>query len=76
MQHQGQNLSKRSTAGTTGLLASQAVVTADEIERHIAAGKRMQAEAIAAGLSGVFRRFGALFQRRPARHETAVPHGA
>lgn len=83
MQHQSQGLAKGPTAGTTGIIDSTAIVSAAEIERHIAAGKRMQAEAIAAFLTAAFRRVGALFQRRPAgrgahrpAHRPAVPHGA
>jgi hypothetical protein len=77
MQHQSQGLDKRPTAGTTGLLSSQLVISSGDIERHIAEGKRMQAEAIAAFLTAGFRRIGSLFQRRPAAaHEPAVPHGA
>jgi hypothetical protein len=77
MQHQSQGLDKRPTAGTTGLLSSQLVISSGDIERHIAEGKRMQAEAVAAFLSGLFRRLGAIFQRRsgPAG-DTAMPHGA
>lgn len=66
MQHQSQDLSKGPTAGKTGAtITADAVVTSEEIERHIAAGKRMQAEAIAAFLSGAFRRLAALV---PPRH--------
>jgi hypothetical protein len=77
MQHQNQGPSKGPTAGKTGLLANQAVITAEEIERHIAEGKRMQSEAIAAGLRAVFRRLGLRFQRRPAAsHEAPLAHRA
>jgi len=77
MQHQSQDLSKGPTAGKTGLYIDHVVISGEEIERHIAEGKRMQAEAVAAFLSGLFRRLGAVFQRRsgPAG-ETAMPHGA
>lgn len=77
MQHQSQGLAKGPTAGTTGLLHDDVVISSDEIERHIALGKQMQAEAIAAMLTGAFRRLGALFQRRPAAtHEPGLPHRA
>lgn len=82
MQHQSQGLAKGPTAATTGIVDSTVIITApiisaEEIERHIAEGKRMQAEAIAAFLKAAFRRIGALFQRRPAhRPQPAVPHGA
>ena len=77
MQHQSQGLSKGPTAGTTGLLSSQVVISSGDIERHIAEGKRMQAEAIAAFLTAGFRRIASLFQRRSvASHEPAVPHRA
>jgi hypothetical protein len=77
MQHQSQGLSKGPTAGKTGLYVDHVVISGEEIERHIAAGKRMQAEAIAAFLSGLFRRLGLLFQRRAATSsDTAMPHGA
>jgi len=79
MQHQSQGLAKGPTTGTTGLYDEFPVFSAEEIERHIAAGKRMQAEAIAAFLSAAFRRVGALFQRRPAErgdHQPVVPHRA
>jgi hypothetical protein len=42
------------------------VITGEEIERHIAEGKRMQSEAIAAFLSSAFRRLTALFAPRHA----------
>ena len=87
MQHHSQGLAKGPTTGTTGLLHHDAVFAADEIERHIARGKQMQAEAIAAMLTAAFRRLGDLVQRRPLAHgraghhpatghEPAVPHGA
>lgn len=84
MQHQSQDLSKGATTGktgtsittdaaTAGAMTSDAALTSAEIERHIAAGKRMQAEAIAAFLSGGFRRLAALFAPRhdhaPVREE-------
>lgn len=78
MQHHSQGLAKGPTAGTTGLLHHDllhgAVFSADDIERHIARGKQMQAEAIAAMLTAAFRRLGGLVQRRPAGHGAAVGH--
>lgn len=77
MQHQSQDLSKGPAAGKSGLLIDRVVISRDEIERHIAYGKQLQAETMAAILSGAFRRIGAAFHRRPvAGHETAVSHGA
>lgn len=74
MQHQNQDLSKGPTAGKTGITtATDAAITSAMIERHIADGKRMQAEAIAAFLTRTFRRLGALLPPRhnhaPAREE-------
>jgi hypothetical protein len=77
MQHQSQDLLKGSTAGKTGLLINPVAITGEEIERHIAHGKQLQAEAIGALLTGAFRRLGAVFQRRPvSARDTAMPHGA
>ncbi|GAB4370276.1 MAG: hypothetical protein Kow00114_30510 [Kiloniellaceae bacterium] len=77
MQHQSQDLSKGPTAGKTGILVSGTVITGAEIERHIAEGKRMQAEAIAAFLSAAFRRLAGLFHRRGASGTgSAMPHSA
>lgn len=77
MQHRSQGLAKGPTAGTTGFLHDDVVISSDEIERHIAIGKQMQAEAIAAFLTAGVRRLSALFQRRPAAtHEPAMPHRA
>ncbi|MGE5766644.1 MAG: RSP_7527 family protein [Bacteroidota bacterium] len=87
MQHRSQGLAKGPTAGTTGLLHDGVAFSADDIERHIARGKQMQAEAIAAMLTAAFRRLGGLVQRRPAGHGStghrptgghapAVPHRA
>lgn len=64
MQHQSQGLNKGPIAGNTGILISNTAISGDEIERYIAEGKRMQAEAIAGFLTGVFRRIGAAFHRR------------
>ncbi|MGF1628313.1 MAG: RSP_7527 family protein [Kiloniellaceae bacterium] len=77
MQHQSQDLSKRPTTGKSGLYIDNVVISADEIERHIAEGKRMQSEAVAAFLTGLFRRLGGAFQRRSGHAgKTAMPHGA
>lgn len=77
MQHQSQDLSMGPTAGKTGILVSGTVITGAEIERHIAEGKRMQAEAIAAFLTASFRRVAGLFHRRgDSGAESAMPHGA
>ena len=77
MQHQSQDPAKGLNAGTTGSMFRDAVVSSEEIERHIAEGKRLQAEAIAAFLRGCSRRIGAVFQRPTAGpSESAVPHRA
>jgi len=77
MQHQSQDLSMGPTAGKTGILVSGAVISSAEIERHIAEGKRMQAEAIAAFLTASFRRVAGLFYRRgDSGAQSAMPHGA
>jgi len=77
MQHQSQDLVKGPTAGKTGLFANAVVVSHDDIERHIAEGKRMQAEAIAGFLAAAFRRLGTAVSRRPAASgDSALPHGA
>ena len=77
MQHQSQDLSKGPTAGKTGVFLNRVVIDNDEIERHIAHGKQLQAEAIAAFLSSAFRRLGTAFHRRPTRSgDTAMPHRA
>ncbi len=72
MQHQSQDLSKGPTAGKTGILVDDAVISSTDIERYIAQGKRMQAEAIAASLTSAFRRVSALFQGRQAKDMTPV----
>ncbi|WP_193371275.1 RSP_7527 family protein [Pelagibius marinus] len=75
MQHQSQDLSKGPNAGKTGIyLSSDKVITAEEIERHIAKGKRMQAEAIAALLSSAFRRLTTLFPPRHAQTPVREEH--
>ncbi len=63
MQHQSQGSAKGLTAGTAGILINDRAISAAEIERHIAAGKRMQAEAIAGFFKRCYRRlrgFGSL----------------
>lgn len=69
MQHQNQDLSKGSAAGKTGILINDAVIRSSDIEYHIAQGKRMQAEAIAASLSAAVRRVSALFSTRSAEQQ-------
>lgn len=77
MQHQNEGLGKGPTAGNTGLFYDLPAISSDEIERHIAQGKRMQAEAIAALFTAAFRRLGTTFQRRPAAPgDAGVPHRA
>lgn len=86
MQHPIQDPAKGPRAGTAGirpeaplvngLLFADPVASADEIERHIAEGKRLQAEAIAAMLRALFRRLAAPLRRRPARHGGDLPAGA
>lgn len=75
MQHHSQDLSKGPTAVKTGIyVSSSTVITGEEIERHIAEGKRMQAEAIAAFLSSAFRRLTALFPPRHAQTPVREEH--
>jgi hypothetical protein len=76
MQHQSQDFTKKSNAGITGTFAIDSAIEPADIERHIARGKQMQAEAIAALLKGAFRRLGSLIPARtdpgtraPAAHE-------
>jgi hypothetical protein len=79
MQHQSQDLAKGPKAGTSGILISYEAISSETIERHIAEGKRLQAEAIAAFVRGAFHRVGALFQRHQTNHTAgngAVPHRA
>jgi len=78
MQHQSQGFETATAAGKAGIVDSGAVITSVEIERHIAAGKRMQAEAIAAFLKGGVRRLARLFHHdRSAKDTDALPavHG-
>lgn len=75
MQHQKQDLTKGPTAGTTGIyVTTDAVITSEQIERHIAEGKRMQAEAIAAFLTGAFHRLGTLLPLRHAQSPVREEH--
>ncbi|MGF1592977.1 MAG: RSP_7527 family protein [Kiloniellaceae bacterium] len=76
MQHPIHDPAKGPRAGTAGIHFADPVATADEIEHHIAEGKRLQAEAIAAMLRAAFRRLAAPFRRRPARHGGDLPAGA
>jgi hypothetical protein len=62
MQHQSQGFENGTAAGTTGIFDQTSLVSSAEIERHIARGKRMQAEAIAAFFRGGFRRLALLIQ--------------
>jgi hypothetical protein len=72
MQHQSQDLTKGPIAGKTGIIFTDTVISSAEIERYVAEGKRMQAEAVAAFLTGLVRRVGGVF-RRSATTESAVP---
>jgi len=75
MQHHSQDLSKGPTAVKTGTtIISETVITPEEIERHIAEGKRMQAEAIRVFLGGAFRRLTALFPPRHAQTPVREKH--
>ncbi|MGD1878229.1 MAG: RSP_7527 family protein [Kiloniellaceae bacterium] len=77
MMHQSQDLTNGARAGKTGILINGTAISGADIERHIAEGKRMQAEAIAGFLTGLFSRIGATFRRRAdSGAETAMPHGA
>lgn len=69
------------SAGKSGLLVRDETISSEVIERHIAEGKRLQAEAIAAFLRGGFARVAAVFQRHPHQagapaSNGAVPHRA
>ncbi|MEQ8356876.1 MAG: hypothetical protein RH942_15145 [Kiloniellaceae bacterium] len=64
MQHQNQAPLKGTFAGKTGFHDNGFVVTNADIERHIAEGKRLQAEAVAALFAGGWRRLSALFRLR------------
>ena len=75
MQHHSQN----DKTGTAGILATDVVITSDVIERHIAEGKRLQAEAVAAFLRGSFARVASVFHRNQADDTAnggAMPHRA
>jgi hypothetical protein len=81
MQHQTQDLAKGPKAGTSGMLVSHETISSETIERHIAEGKRLQAEAVSAFVRGAFARIAAAFQRHPAQAGDtagtgAVPHRA
>jgi hypothetical protein len=76
MQHPNQDPAKGPRAGTAGIHFPDPVASADEIERHIAEGKRLQAEAIAAMLRALFRRLAVAFRRPPRRHDGELPAGA
>lgn len=67
MQHHSQ---RPANGSTTGILVNDGMISSDAIERHIAEGKRLQAEAIAAFLRGCVARVGAAFHR-PQAGETA-----
>jgi len=63
MQHQSQSPAKGYETATAYVIPTERVIGSDEIERHIAEGKRLQAEAIAAFFAGCARRIGAVFHR-------------
>ena len=63
MQHQSQGFENGTAAGTNGIVNQIGQISSAEIERHIAEGKRMQAEAIAAFIRGGFRRLALLVQQ-------------
>jgi hypothetical protein len=71
-----QHPAKGSNAGTTGYLVSHETISSETIERHIAEGKRLQAEAIAAFVRGAFSRVAAAFQRAPAQASDTAGNGA
>lgn len=78
MQHHSQSQNNKPA---TGILVSAETISSETIERHIAEGKRLQAEAIAAFFRSCFTRVAAAFQRHPARtgdtaRNGAVPHRA
>lgn len=74
MQHQSQHPTKGATTGKTDFVLSEETISSEAIERHIAEGKRLQAEAIAAFFAGCARRIGAALHRQPS--DNAVPHRA
>ena len=65
MQHQRQSSAKELNAAQTGAVMTFETISAAEIERHIAEGKRMQAEAVASLFKAGFRRLGNLLHLRP-----------
>ncbi len=75
MQHHSQHPAKGHPAGTAGILVNDETITSETIERHIAEGKRLQAEAVAAFFRGCATRIRAVFQRHPSG-DGAVPHRA
>jgi hypothetical protein len=75
MQHQSQDFTKKSSVGKTDILDSRWEVSSAEIERHIALGKQMQAEAIAAFLTDSFLRLGRLFSRQASSKPTTTVPG-
>lgn len=85
MQHHSQHPAKGhqdpDNGPTTGIFVNDGMISSEAIERHIAEGKRLQAEAIAAFLRGCVARVGAAFHRHPAQagdpaNDGAVPHRA
>ena len=64
MQHQSQDFTKKSDAGTTGTVFVVGDIDPAEVQRRIARGRQMQAEAVAALLKGAFRRLGSLIPTR------------
>ncbi len=77
MQHQSQGFENGTAAGTAGIFDQAPLVSSAEIERHIAEGKRMQAEAIAAFIRGGFRRLALLVRhdRKAGKAEGLPVHG-
>ncbi len=72
MQHQSEDLGKGPAAGKSGTIIAKTAISTDDIERHIAEGKRMQAEAIAAFLTEALGRLKAIFHR-PAKAGDDLP---
>jgi hypothetical protein len=80
-QHPAKGLQNPAKGPTTDILVSHETISSEAIERHIAEGKRLQAEAIAAFFRSCFRLVGGAFRRPPhQRNDTArngaVPHRA
>ena len=75
MQHQSQDFTKKSTVIKTSSLDGGREISSAEIERHIALGKQMQAEAVAAFLTDGFLRLGRLFSRRASSKSAAAVPG-